>query len=91
MPNKDAPGELASARLEIPVRNKRRARPGQVRLIEASIQADRHGAMTVTMRTEPPTGTITLPLLACLQFVARFEEAVADALTNVASGSIARR
>jgi len=82
MPKTDTPGELATARLEIPVtRRGRRAQPQAVRTIEASIRSD-DGVITVTMRTEPASDTWTIPLLAYLQFMARFEEAVVEALTK---------
>jgi len=90
MPRQDAHGELASARLDIPdtTRRPRSARQRDLRTLEASIRAADNGALVVTMRTEPPMSSYTLPVLACLQFVRRFEDAVAEALTYVDSGTV---
>lgn len=78
-----ATGELASARLELPstIRNRRRAH--DLRALEASIHADRDGALIVTLRAEPAAAAYTMPLLACLQFVRRIEDAAAEALTKL--------
>jgi hypothetical protein len=89
MPNEGEPGELAHARLEFPVPSTartRRNRAGAVAAIDATILRDDDGAMTVAVRTLPAAAASSLPLLACLQFIARFEDVVAEALTNAAKG-----
>lgn len=82
-------GELARARLELPAmtRSRRGAEPTDLRAVEASIHADRGGALLVTMRAEPPGSAWTLPLLACLQFIGRLEEAVEEVLTSSQAGA----
>lgn len=88
MPNEGAPGELAHVRLEFPVPHTGRRRRSRARgVIEATIRRDDDGAMTVAARALPAAAASALPLLACLQFIARFEDAVAEALTNAAKGN----
>jgi hypothetical protein len=86
MPTKRAPGELARARLDIPIPNAhRRLRSSEVRALEASVRVDEGGALVVTVRSEPPRERYTLPALACLQFAGRLEDALAEALTKQAA------
>ena len=90
MPNEGEPGELAHVRLEFPTPDTARARRRRGTAggaIEATIRSDGDGAMTVAVRALPATAAAALPLLACLQFIARFEDAVAEALTNAAKGT----
>ena len=86
MPTKRDPGELARARLDIPIPDAhRRLRSSEVRALEASVRLDESGSLVVTVRTEPPRKRYTLPALACLQFAGRLEEALAEALTKQAT------
>ena len=89
MPNEGAPGELASARLEIPTptRHTRGAAQPEIRVLEASVHAVEDGALMVTVRAEPASQVWTLPLLAWLQFIGRFEEALTAALPSNISGA----
>jgi hypothetical protein len=90
MPNEGAPGELAHARLEFPVPStarRRRRRVDDAAVLEATIHRNDDGAMMVAVRALPAAAASSLPLLACLQFIARFEEAVAEALTKAATGN----
>jgi hypothetical protein len=87
MPTEGALGELASARLEIPTMTTSRAAQADIRVLEASIHSVDDGALMVTVRTEPSSQVWTVPLLAWLQFLGRFEEAVGAALTSDISGA----
>jgi hypothetical protein len=91
MPYEGDPGELASARLDLPTSFRSRAsrtaagrRRNDATALEASIRRDRSGALVVVANAVPVDGAV--PLLACLQFIARFEDAAAEALTKVTSG-----
>jgi len=88
MPDNATTTELARARLDLPIPTQRRrgAAAAGVRAVEASIRADRGGALLVTLCAEPPSDAWTLPLLACLQFFGRLEEAVEEALTSSRAG-----
>jgi hypothetical protein len=80
-----APGELALARLELPVsRRARRGTAPALRAVEASILQADDGSLLVSVRSEPPMTTYTLPALAALQFVGRVEAALAEALATLA-------
>ena len=73
--------ELARARLDIP-NTSGRACETAVFAIEASIRSHSDGELVVTLRTEPGGRVLTLPLLAYLQFMNKFEDAVSEGLTN---------
>ncbi len=83
MSSRGVTGELARARLELPAITQRRRRAHELRALEASIHADGDGALTVTLRAEPAATAYTMPLLACLQFLRRIEDAAAEALTKL--------
>jgi hypothetical protein len=92
MPYEGDPGELASARLDLPTSFRSRAsrtaagrRRNDATALEASIRRDRSGALVVVANAVPG-GAGPIPLLACLQFIARFEDSAAEALTKVTSG-----
>jgi len=90
MPYEGVPGELAFTRLDLPTpsrsRTKRspRSRAPHATALEASIRRDASGALVVVANAVP-RGAGPIPLLACLQFIARFEDAAAEALTKAGS------
>jgi hypothetical protein len=84
MTTRSAATELAHARLDIPRTSvgKKRTPTNAVSAIDVSIRQYLNGELVVRLRTEPGMDACTLPLLACLQFISRFEEAAGEALTK---------
>jgi hypothetical protein len=89
MPHEGAPGELARARLDLPVSRRSRTAPTPpLRAVEATIHAGDGGSLMVTLHAEPASGAWTLPLLAWLQFLSRVEDAAAEVLTSSIAGTL---